>query len=110
MRIVSGLTAPMLRLARQPDPGPPLSREAACRQRWLEWHQHHGKNVSLTCRRFGISRQTFYRWQRRYQSRRLASLEDRESRPHRRRRPTWTIEQVRAVLELREQYPRWGKD
>ena len=26
----------------------------------------HGQNAALTCRRFGVSRQTFYRWKRRY--------------------------------------------
>ena len=28
----------------------------------------------------------------------------------RRRRPTWTAEQVQQVLRLRTQYPIWGKD
>ena len=28
----------------------------------------------------------------------------------RRRRPTWTTVQRRAVRALRERYPRWGKD
>jgi putative transposase len=37
-------------------------------------------------------------------------LEDRSRRPKTCRRRTWTPEQVRAVQELREQYPRWGKD
>ncbi len=41
---------------------------------------------------------------------RLETLEDRSSRPRRRRRPTWTIEQSTAVRRLRERYPRWGKD
>ena len=41
---------------------------------------------------------------------RLESLEDRSSAPRRRRRPTWTVASVEAVQELRERYPRWGKD
>ena len=35
------------------------------RLKWLDYYQAHGENASLTCRYFGISRQTFYRWKRR---------------------------------------------
>jgi len=38
------------------------------------------------------------------------ALEDRSRRPKRRRGPTWRPELAEAVLRLREQYPRWGKD
>lgn len=110
MRIVSAQSAGMIRLARRPEPGPTLSREAGVRLRWLTWHQQHGGNVSKTCRHFGISRPTFYRWQGRYDPQRLSSLEDRPSTPRRRRSPTWTPAQVEAVRQLREQYQRWGKD
>src|SRR5260370_11202930 len=34
-------------------------------------------NVARTCRHFGISRQTFYRWFRRYDPQNLATLEER---------------------------------
>ena len=36
--------------------------------------------------------------------------EDRSHRPHRRRQPTWPAELAAAVLRLRSQFPRWGKD
>jgi transposase InsO family protein len=64
----------------------------------------------LTCRYFGISRQTFYRWKQRYDPQQLTTLEDRSHRPLRRRRPTWTAAQAEQVRQLRERYPRWGKD
>jgi len=64
----------------------------------------------LTCRYFGISRQSFYRWRRRYDPHELRSLENRSHRPHRLRKPTWSPELAKAVLSLREEYPRWGKD
>jgi len=54
--------------------------------------------------------QTFYRWKRRYNPNNLESLEDRSHQPKRVRRPTWTGEQADAVLKVREEYPRWGKD
>ncbi|GAC1432611.1 MAG: IS481 family transposase [Acidobacteriaceae bacterium] len=86
-----------------------LSRQAKGRLALLRWHDSHGTNVSRTCRRFGISRPTFYYWHRRYQDNGLGGLEDRSHRPHQVARPTWTTSQVLAVLALREQYPRWGK-
>jgi transposase InsO family protein len=87
-----------------------LSSEAKRRLKWMDYYDQHGRNARLTCRHFDISPQTFYRWLRRYDPRRLASLEDRSRRPHRVRQGTWSSELERAVLQLREQYPRWGKD
>jgi transposase InsO family protein len=86
-----------------------LSAEAQKRLKWFDWHRAHGENVSLTCRHFAIARQTFYRWQRRYDPFNLASLEDRSSRPREVRQRTWTTAEVVAVQRLRETYPRWGK-
>ncbi|MBA4181210.1 MAG: hypothetical protein C0506_11530 [Anaerolinea sp.] len=57
-----------------------LSPEAKKRLKWFDWHRDHGENVSLTCRHFGIARQTFYRWKQRYKPFDLSSLEDRSSR------------------------------
>ena len=76
----------------------------------LDWHRAHGQNVSLTARHFGVGRTTVYRWLARFDRFHLETLEDRSSAPHRRRRPTWTVEQLRAVKAIRETYPRWGKD
>ncbi len=108
MRIVSGLSRGMLRLARRP--APELSKEAKLRLAWFDWHRRHGENVSLTCRHFGISRPTFYRWLKRYRPLDLRTLESRSSRPKRCRQRSWTLGQLRAVQRLRERYPRWGKD
>jgi putative transposase len=87
-----------------------LSPPARRRLRWIDHYRQHGQNAALTCRYFGISRQTFYRWKRRYDDQDLTTLADRSHRPHRRRRPTWTAEQAERVRQLRQQYPRWGKD
>lgn len=86
-----------------------LSRAAQVRLRWLTHYQTHGRNIARTCRYFGLSRPTFYRWYHRYDPQNLHSLEERSHRPHRRRQPTWTAELAQAVLALRRQYPRWGK-
>lgn len=108
MHIVSGVTSSMLRVANHP--APELSREAKKRLKWMEYYAAHDHNVSATCRYFGICRPTFYRWLSRYDPKDLSSLEDRKSLPKKRRRPTWSLEAVVAVREIREEYPRWGKD
>jgi len=95
-----------VRLARLPVD---LSADAKRRLKWWVYYEACG-DVRATCRHFDISRQTFYRWQRRYQPRHLESLESRSSRPRRVRQPTASPELVTAVLPLRRQYPRWGKD
>lgn len=89
---------------------PDLSRDARRRLAMLDWHRAHGGNVSRTARHFGYSRPTVYRWLGRFERDRLETLEDRGSAPRRRRRPTWTSEQLAAVKAIRETYPRWGKD
>ena len=107
MRIVNGNVPHARRLA---DTGAALTRAARVRLAWMDYYRSHGQNAALTCRHFGISRQTFYRWKRRYDPDRLASLEARGRRPRRLRQPTWGRELALAVLHVREQYPRWGKD
>ena len=99
---------PALAVAR--EAAPDLSREARRRLAMLDWHRAHGANVSLTARHFGVCRPTVYRWLARFERFHLETLEDRGSAPRRRRRPTWTVEHLRAVKAVREAYPRWGKD
>ena len=87
-----------------------LSKKARQRLKWFDYYNSHGQNARLTCRHFDVSPQTFYRWKRRYNREDLASLEDRSHRPRHVRQPTYPVELVEAVLRLREEYPRWGKD
>jgi transposase InsO family protein len=89
--------------------GVELSREARVRLAWMDFYRRCG-NVAHTCRHFGISRQTFYRWQRRYDPYDLTSLEERSHRPRQCRQPTWAFPLEEKVLGLRLQFPRWGKD
>jgi putative transposase len=89
---------------------PALSKKAKQRLKWFDYYQSHNQNARLTCRYFGISPQTFYRWKRRYDPRHTESLEDRSHRPRQVRQPTYSVELVDAVLKSREEYPRWGKD
>lgn len=60
-------------------------------------------SVAATCRYYGISRQCYYRWQRRYEAEGLEGLKDRSSAPH--HMPTATeAEVVEKILWLRRQY------
>ncbi len=90
--------------------GKKLSRAAQSRLRWMLFYYFNGQNAARTCRRFGISRRTFYRWRRRFDRHDLRTLEELSHRPHQVRQPTWTAQLAERVLALRQQYPRWGKD
>jgi transposase len=61
------------------------------------------RNIARTCRRFGISRQAFYKWQKRYKKDGDAGLWDRPRRPQRSPQST-TREVVSKILYLRQNY------
>jgi putative transposase len=90
--------------------GKKLSKAARQRLQWMLFYYFNGRNVALTCRHFDISRQTCYRWKRRFDRHDLSTLEGHSHRPRQVRQPTWTAELAERVLALRKQYPRWGKD
>src|SRR3972149_9522136 len=106
MRIISGTASGALRLGAL---GADLSKDARRRLKWMDYYEAHGRNAALTCRYFGISRQTFYRWHRRYHPRRLQSLEERARRPRRGRQPTRSPELAPAAPEPRATDTRRGR-
>jgi hypothetical protein len=60
----------------------PLTREARQRLDWfVAYNVRFRGNVGRTCRYFGISRKTFYRWKNRFDATNPKSLEDRSHRP-----------------------------
>jgi len=107
MRVVNGLTPGITRLNKRIAD---ISKEAQRRVKWFDYYYSHGQNARLTCRHFDISAQTFYRWKNRYDPGHLETAEGRSHRPVKVRQPTYSVELVEAVLKLREEYPRWGKD
>lgn len=69
--------------------------------------QRTGEPVSSICQRFGISRQTYYRYRRRFLLEGLEGLADKTRRPHHspgRMDPQVEIE----ICRLRKTHPRWG--
>lgn len=90
-----------------------LSQQAHNRLRWLlAWQalREEGLSSGAASERLALSRPTLYRWLGRLQQQGVAGLEPRSRKPHRRRQPTWSVDLAEAVQELRERYPRWGKD
>lgn len=85
----------------------PISREARVRLSIIEFAASHP--IAVTCRHFGISRATYYRWKQRYDPKRLSTLENRSKRPKNVRKPKWTWQLCEHVRDLRERYPAYGK-
>lgn len=87
---------------------PVLSKGAKKRLAWMD-HYRKTRNVAKTCRHFGIARETFYEWKRRYDPFRLESLEEKSRRPSRTRR--WEVSRIEEfhILRLRRAHIRYGK-
>jgi len=88
-----------------------ITKKAQQRLAWMDFFAKTG-NARLTCRHFGMSPDTFYRWKARYKPKNLKSLEADPTtrRPHTVRTPSTSSHIVLRVQSLREHYPRWGKE
>src|SRR5262249_12017188 len=82
---------------------PERARRLAWRFKVLQQAYEQSRNVARRCRHFGISRQAYYRWKRRYEAHGEAGLADRSSRPARSPYAT-PPEVVSKVLYLRQTY------
>ncbi len=110
MRVL-GLPRPFYQLAKT-SPGD-LPAEAQYRLGWVRvWQtlRQQGVSSSGAAEALGLPRSTLYRWNRALREAGPEGLRTKSRRPRRVRQPTWSPELSQAVLELREQYPRWGKD
>lgn len=58
-----------------------LDRRVARRLAIFRYHED-GHSVALTCRRYGIARETYYKWQRRYRALGVEGLRDRSTKPY----------------------------
>jgi len=85
-----------------------LSKAATKKLKWIE-HYHKHKNASLTCRYYGISRKTLYKWLKRYHPKQLHSLEEKSRRPINYRQSKKLREYGRIIRIIREQRPTWSK-
>lgn len=85
-----------------------LSKEARQRIKWFDYYQKH-KNISQTCRYFGISRKTFHKWKNRHSPYYLPNLENKSRKPNHFRESKIPIEQVFLAKRLRTEYPCYSK-
>jgi transposase InsO family protein len=63
--------------------------------------ERSGKTISDICVEFGVSRQTWYKWKRRYNVHGLQGLKDQSKRPHTIKNVKVTKELEKIILELR---------
>jgi transposase InsO family protein len=82
---------------------PQLPREVRRRLAIIRHVEEVTGNVALTCRYYGISRQVFYTWRRRYDAHGLDGLRDRSHRPQISPNATRT-EVVGKIIYLRQHY------
>ena len=85
-----------------------LSKQAKLRLKWFDYHRKCG-NVAKTCRYFGISRQCFYEWRKRYDPNNLYTLENQLTTPIHKRQREITPEQEMRIVQLRKEHIRYGK-
>ncbi|MFG3604732.1 helix-turn-helix domain-containing protein [Micromonospora chersina] len=84
-------------------PHPPFDREAKRRLAIIRHVEEVTGNVALTCRYYGISRQAYYIWYRRYQAEGVDGLRSRSKRP--KTSPNATrAEVVGKIIYLRQNY------
>jgi transposase len=80
-----------------------LARGAARRVAIIRHAEEVSGNVAGTCRYYGISRQAYYAWLRRYEAGRVEALRDRSHRPHVSPNAT-KAEIVGKIIYLRRSY------
>jgi len=85
-----------------------LSKEAKLRLKWFDYYKQCN-NASKTCRYFGISRQCFYEWYRRYDPNNLYTLENQSTVPIHKRQREITPEQEMRIVQLRKSHICYSK-
>ena len=60
-----------------------------------------GETVSIICKRYGVSRKSYYKWKKRYKQKGIEGLLDLSKRPHNIRYRKVTSEIQEAILDLR---------
>ena len=87
----------------------PWKTKCTSEQRWDLVRQMNGGRLPIAelCRRFGISRQTAYKWRCRYRQKRLWGLKDRSRRPRHSGRQT-SVLWLRRLRRCRRRHWSWG--
>lgn len=89
-----------------------LTAQERLRVEWMIFYYRQTKeNATQTCRHFGISRKTFYKWINRFKASKenVESLRDLSKRPINTRRWEVTTIQEDRIRQLRQRYMHYGK-
>jgi len=86
-----------------------LPREVKVRLKWIQ-HYKKTQNISKTCRYFGMSRITLYRWYERYKKEGLEGLYDKPKTPKNKRKPFIRNKYQQIIIKIRKKYPTWSKE
>lgn len=96
--------------------GKKLSKKAKFRLKIIDWYNQVSKyksvsgrkDVSLTCRHFGIERSYFYRWHGRFKKQGITGLEDKSRRPKKVRGETFCKEIILEIEKIRRANPTYS--
>lgn len=86
-----------------------VSEKAKQRLKVIDWHNAHNKNVSLTARHFGLTRETVGIWLKNFNQYGIKGLNDKSKRPKKTRAPKTSNDIVLEIVKLRKKYPAWSK-
>jgi len=109
MTIYGTLIPGAISIARWANKVDGLTSEAKQRLKVVDWHRSHDSNISLTARRFGLTRLTVRNWVSRFNQGGVLKLNDQSKRPKHLRQPVTPWETVKGVVDLRKKYPAWSK-
>lgn len=88
---------------------PEVQLRLAALEQFRALNQCHGVSVRDAARLMGVPLANLYRWRQRYRTFRLGGLRSRSRRPRRCPRKGRSPELTRRLIQLRRQYPGWGK-
>jgi transposase InsO family protein len=86
-----------------------LSSKAKGRLKIIDWHRANGENQSLTCRHFGLGRETLREWLKRFKQQGIKGLEDRSHRPHKIREREISPNIQDEIVKIRKANPYYSK-
>jgi len=87
-----------------------LSKAACLRLEWMIYYFTTAKeNGALVSRHFGLHRNTFGKWLRKFDPNNLRNLESQGTRPRRVRKRQGIWAKDERIISLRKEYPCWGK-
>jgi transposase InsO family protein len=86
-----------------------LTERAKHKLKIIDWHNSHGKNISLTGRHFSLTRKTLRSWIKQLKEYGPIGLNEKSREPKRKRKPATSSEIVWQVIKIRKQYPAWSK-